>query len=977
MKRSQIPNPFELENLEPRIMLSGDPLVGMVDSIAPDELDSLDTGLEIPPLEEKFNSGEDDSQNPAYKQSLQYKPSQNLAGIFSGLIEEDPLADQTGDDATNTDHTETLSDHIITEGEKAAVIQGMEELENLGRLLEDFDAFGAPLPLIDATLGKLLRPYEVLDSRLSTPVYDYFSDATDPPTTDGLLATLQNIPSTTDLVVTADAVNGGYDAVSDEIRFDMDFRATREGEVYLHAGPLVEELGFEFEEDTQSGYVAGITFDFTFGVDLEGGRNEFFLEVHELVADLDISISALNCDVGLETAQGFTEVVNGVVDLDAEVSVQFDETIAGDGRITLTELRSIKSETIDDLVHLVSTGTLFAELPLEGTQGDSGNHTTYIYARSENLFAGTSPDISVRTDISTLKDPILDLLKEFKDIGKNITSFEQLNVILPVIDSSINQLLSENADSGFDNSLDLYTPALEYFTLLEAFNFDVNDYLPRIGALPGIDTPDFDVLQDDHRLKLKNLIEKEYNLQLDQDWNLSLYLPEIWSLFSSDFQIDEYLPKFQLLLGLPYVPRMDEVRSDMKSIFGSLPSLKGLLEYIRTTSRKSLINGFSGQLSSEPFLPDGNRESFQAVQVNETVDASGLNVERLPDQKPWFPEDRSDFDTRAERIFHGLDPPTEVDPSIPRDAPILQPDIHEIVFVDPRVPEVQTLINPILTTQPDNNPSIEILILDPDTNGIEQISEALASFNNLSAIHIISHGSPGSLELGTTRLDSITLNYYAARLETWGDSLVANGDILLYGCNIAKGEVGIEFVERLNKLTDADVAASTNSTGETALGGDWKLEYNTGAIEVQALYTAPELSSYGSLLNGSKTFEEVATDLFDKTVNTATIVTHGFQLSDDGGNSLYDLAEAIRIRIDSANDDDPVWFLDYDVLEDGQTGIFDEDNSTLPDEMSNSGDLVLLFDWAPESNEYSAGWGGAAGEALFTMIVGLAISCQD
>ncbi|MFC1535318.1 LEPR-XLL domain-containing protein, partial [Thermodesulfobacteriota bacterium] len=623
MKRSQIPNPFELENLEPRIMLSGDPLVGMVDSIAPDELDSLDTGLEIPPLEENLNSGEDDSQNPAYKQSLQYNPSQNLAGIFSGLTEEDPLADKNGDATTDNIDTVPLSNHSITEGEKSAILQGMDELTNLGHLLEDFDAFGVPLPLIkDTTLGKLFRPYKVLDNRLSTPVYDYFSDATDPPTTNGLLATLQNIPSTTDLVVTVDAVSGGYDAVSDEIRFDMDFQTTREGEVYLHAGPLAEELGFEFEEGTQSEYIAGITFDFTFGVDLKGGINEFFLEVHELVADLDISISALNCNVGLETAQGFTEVVNGVVDLNAEVSVQFDETIAGDGRITLTELRSIKSETIDDFVHLAPTGTLFAELPLEGTQGDSGNSTTHIYARSENLFASPTPDISVRTDISPLKDPILDLLKEFKDIGENITSFESLNVNLPVIDSSVNNLLSDQADSGFGTFLNLYTPALDYFTLLEAFNFDISEYLPLIGALPGIDIPDFDINRDDHRLKLKNLIEKEYDLHLDQNWDLSLYLPEIWSLFNSDFQIDEYLPKFQILLGLPYVPKMDEVRSNIKSFFRSFPSLDGLMNYIRTTSLTDLFHDFQGGLSQNPFSLNGVYDPASTeVRINFLADA--------------------------------------------------------------------------------------------------------------------------------------------------------------------------------------------------------------------------------------------------------------------------------------------------------------------------------------------------------------------
>ncbi len=135
---------------------------------------------------------------------------------------------------------------------------------------------------------------------------------------------------------------------------------------------------------------------------------------------------------------------------------------------------------------------------------------------------------------------------------------------------------------------------------------------------------------------------------------------------------------------------------------------------------------------------------------------------------------------------------------------------------------------------------------------------------------------------------------------------------------------------------------------------------------------AGELSSYASQLDEWQ-FEDVAKALVGKTINTATIVTHGFQLSADDGDSLLTLAEAIGDRIDSANGDDPVWFLDYDVSQEGMTGVFDAVQSTLPDAMSDSGDVVLLFDWAPESNEISAGWGGAAGEALFTMLVGLGI----
>ncbi len=146
MKRSQPPNPFELENLEQRVMLSGDPLVGGLQAIAPDELDPFAGHVETPPLEESLISGDDTSQDPTPQKSTPYDPSQNLSDIFSGLTEEDPFADQEGDAISQ--EALALSDHLINETEKEAIIRGLDEVAKLGRLLEDFDAFAAPLPLM-------------------------------------------------------------------------------------------------------------------------------------------------------------------------------------------------------------------------------------------------------------------------------------------------------------------------------------------------------------------------------------------------------------------------------------------------------------------------------------------------------------------------------------------------------------------------------------------------------------------------------------------------------------------------------------------------------------------------------------------------------------------------------------------------------------------------------------------------------------
>ena len=103
-----------------------------------------------------------------------------------------------------------------------------------------------------ATLGQLLGPHEVLDTRLAKPIYDYFSDATDPPTTNGLLATLQEISGQSDTIVKLDALSGGYDAVSDEIRFAVDLEATRTGQVRLNAGSLTDDLEIQFAEGAEA-----------------------------------------------------------------------------------------------------------------------------------------------------------------------------------------------------------------------------------------------------------------------------------------------------------------------------------------------------------------------------------------------------------------------------------------------------------------------------------------------------------------------------------------------------------------------------------------------------------------------------------------------------------------------------------------------------------------------------------------------------
>jgi Ca2+-binding RTX toxin-like protein len=165
---------------------------------------------------------------------------------------------------------------------------------------------------------------------------------------------------------------------------------------------------------------------------------------------------------------------------------------------------------------------------------------------------------------------------------------------------------------------------------------------------------------------------------------------------------------------------------------------------------------------------------------------------------------------------------------------------RNIIFIDTRVPDYKNLLANI---QPDT----EVVILDPAKDGIAQITESLFG-KQYDSLHIVSHGSTGSLQLGSNYLNSGNLSQYQSQLHQWKTALTEEADILLYGCDVAAGETGVGFVQQLSQLTGADVTASNDLTGNAALGGDWDLEVKTGSIEASLAFKTEVLDSYQYVL---------------------------------------------------------------------------------------------------------------------------------
>ncbi|MDO9290429.1 MAG: DUF4347 domain-containing protein, partial [Hydrogenophaga sp.] len=167
------------------------------------------------------------------------------------------------------------------------------------------------------------------------------------------------------------------------------------------------------------------------------------------------------------------------------------------------------------------------------------------------------------------------------------------------------------------------------------------------------------------------------------------------------------------------------------------------------------------------------------------------------------------------------------------------PERTEIIFVD----SIAEGVTEYLDTHPG-----EVYVLDPDRDGVEQIAEILRDREGVDAIHIVSHGTDGQLFLGSGTLNTGTLaNAYGDEMDVIAAALSDDADILIYGCDVASTEAGVELMQGLSDATGADVAASTDATGAAELGGDWVLEAQGGQIDTDAL----DIAAWQGLLGTS------------------------------------------------------------------------------------------------------------------------------
>jgi len=229
---------------------------------------------------------------------------------------------------------------------------------------------------------------------------------------------------------------------------------------------------------------------------------------------------------------------------------------------------------------------------------------------------------------------------------------------------------------------------------------------------------------------------------------------------------------------------------------------------------------------------------------------------------------------------------------------------HELVIIDSATPDYQQLLDDLLS-QAENNRHLDVVMLDANSDGVSQITEILSDRSDLDAVHLISHAADGEISLGSSILDLETLLNNSTEIQGWGEAFTEEGDILIYGCNLAATENGQILTSSLAQLTGTDVAASDDLTGQALLGGDWLLEYKTGNIETSIALDQTTRADYEGILDAYVVSNTNATGtgslyeaILDANANVGVTDTITFNIV-GGGPHVINLTGALPVISDA------------------------------------------------------------------------------
>lgn len=168
--------------------------------------------------------------------------------------------------------------------------------------------------------------------------------------------------------------------------------------------------------------------------------------------------------------------------------------------------------------------------------------------------------------------------------------------------------------------------------------------------------------------------------------------------------------------------------------------------------------------------------------------------------------------------------------------------VDSVLFVDPRVSGWKALADSVSS-------NTKVVVIDPTLDGIGQVTKALEGMHGVKEVDFLTYGQAGQIELGASTVTDATLHARAQDIAGWRDSLTDNAQIQFWGCDVGAGAAGAAFVNDLHALTGVGVAASTDATGLSTLGGDWALERTAGTVDPTMPFSMTAVAAYDAVLD--------------------------------------------------------------------------------------------------------------------------------
>ncbi len=203
---------------------------------------------------------------------------------------------------------------------------------------------------------------------------------------------------------------------------------------------------------------------------------------------------------------------------------------------------------------------------------------------------------------------------------------------------------------------------------------------------------------------------------------------------------------------------------------------------------------------------------------------------------------------KSKAVSSGADAVTEIDV----DELVLnkRAAIRELVIVDSNVRNAK-LFSRLA------KPGVEVVSIPANSRGFDELMTTLQGYEGLEAVHLFSHNHAGQLLLGNQIIDTETVQNTVESINTFNQSIVEGGELLVYNCKLENHNHENDFLEIIKGNVDAKVRSV--DTDHSIFAEDLELSLNKGDINAKPNPGSIALNALDFAFTGTIQFDQVKT----------------------------------------------------------------------------------------------------------------------